>query len=559
MRTTLEWLKEQRERVWFAATVNLLILGILLLIFRPAFETNDDMGIALFVNGAKGTYDAHLVYSNYLLGLILSVLYQFTGGLPWYSLLQYAVLFLSFTAIFHVVVRKMKSVSAVWISVIVIWIFAYEGYIHIQFTKTAGIISAAGILLLLYAAAQEKAGWKLPACGYLLACFGFMYREHQFLAELALMSGIGLFLLLDGAETRAKELWRRLRRCLLFFGALALLAGCLHVTNSLSYRSLQWKEYFEYNRLRTELLDYGFPDYAENRAEYLALGVNRTALRLYRQWSYADTEKFTPEVMRGLIALKEPKTLGPRFLIDFLKDVPRQFFRRISACCLLVILLYSLYCARHSRSALITVGYEALLGFLLYLALYYKGRYLINRVDVGLCLAGILVLLWVVPSGKGGFSSGLGLVFLCMAVLLPQASWKSAWRISSAEQSGRMREARAALEEITADKEHLYVYKTRTLSFAAAYGVFDTIPFGSAGNVLGLGGWPAFTPGYCSQMEEYGVTNPYRDLIGSDRLYLVDDDIKLTMKYIHKYYDSSAKAVLVSEYPEFQVYRIVSG
>ena len=49
----------------FAIAANLLLLLLLLLIFRPIFETNDDIGLMNLVNGAKKVYDPHMVYSNY--------------------------------------------------------------------------------------------------------------------------------------------------------------------------------------------------------------------------------------------------------------------------------------------------------------------------------------------------------------------------------------------------------------------------------------------------------------------------------------------------------------
>lgn len=561
MKTKAAWLREQQEHVWFAALANLIVMCTLLLIFRPTFETNDDVAIALFVNGARGTYDAHLVYSNYLLGLVLSGLYQFSNQIPWYSLAQYVVLFLSFTSIFHVIVCRLKSVSATWLAIIVTWIFAYEGYIRIQYTKTAGIASAAGILVLLYAVEQKKTERSRIFCGlgYLLSCTGFMYREQQFLAELALMSGVGVFLLTEGMEKKSGEIIRRLRRGIMIFGVLAIAIVCLHMADRYAYRSPQWQDYLEYNELRTELVDFGFPDYLENKAAYKELGINRTAFQLYRGWNYADTEKFTPEVMRSLIALKKQRAVDLQLLKGFFREVPGRLLQRISFCCLLLVLLYCLCCGRPAKSAVITRIYEILLGFALYLVLYYSGRYLFNRVDVGLFLAVLLVLLWTVPPEKNMVKAPIGCLFFGAVAVLSAISWKDSWRSKSAPALERMYNARSILEEVASDTEHLYVVKAGTISVSTGYGVFDTMPYGIARNIFTLGGWQAFTAAYCDLMREYGLTNPYRNLSENDKLYLIDRDIKSTMKYIHKYYDKSAQAVLISEYPSYNVYQITSG
>ena len=60
------------------------------------------------------------------------------------------------------------------------------------------------------------------------------------------------------------------------------------------------------------------------------------------------------------------------------------------------------------------------------------------------------------------------------------------------------------------------------------------------------------------EMETHGITNPYRDVINNDSIYLVDDNIDLTLKYIRQYYDSSAQAVFIKTIGNVDVYQIRS-
>ena len=46
-------------------------------------------------------------------------------------------------------------------------------------------------------------------------------------------------------------------------------------------------------------------------------------------------------------------------------------------------------------------------------------------------------------------------------------------------------------------------------------------------------------------LESYGIENPYRDIIGSDSIYLIDNNIEQTMRHINRYYDPDAVAVLI--------------
>ena len=102
IRQVREWL------LWLAAIgINILVLAGLVCLLRPAFETNDDTALLTLVNGAKISSDPHMVISGMLLGRILMALYGITRALPWYTLVQYAMLFLSFTGMTRVMLQRL--------------------------------------------------------------------------------------------------------------------------------------------------------------------------------------------------------------------------------------------------------------------------------------------------------------------------------------------------------------------------------------------------------------------------------------------------------------------
>ena len=125
------WLEKRREKLWFSFLLNALILFVLLAVFRPVYETNDDMGIAGLVNMVKGESDAHVLFPHYLFGLLWELLYRLHQGVPWLPLFEYFCMFFSFSAITYVLIRKLKSNSSVWITAILVFWFSYEGYIRV--------------------------------------------------------------------------------------------------------------------------------------------------------------------------------------------------------------------------------------------------------------------------------------------------------------------------------------------------------------------------------------------------------------------------------------------
>ncbi len=550
------YLKQKYRKISVALISNLLILGAMAAVMRPSFETNDDIVFAELGSGLRGVKDAHLVFQNYGLGMIYRLLYGVTGRLPWYTIVQYMILFAAFTVVTYVLISRLGEISGLCLFVILACGFGYEGYIHLQFTKTAGIAAAAAVFLLLYLLEQEKYSWWGIAGGILLAVIAYMYREDQFWASCGLMAGAGLLFLFELRKYRNKKL-RRLGICVLTFGVLLLSVFGVDRWDSSKYRSAEWKEYQEFNQLRSELLDYGFPDYDSNQEIYEELGISREAYELYKSWNFNDTEKFDTEVMKKLVDLKQKRPLTIRTVTAFIRRFPSDLLRMPMFYFFAVFALLWILCGKKDVCSVISVLAECLLLVAVYFYLYYQGRYMVNRVDVGLWFSACLVMLWIFSSGEVRYMNTKVSVLLCMiCVALGQFMMYTDWRLATSSIPEARVSQRAVLETIGTDKEHTYLAKSGMLSEIVCYGPFDRMPENLLDNVYWFGGWECRTPGYTRAMEVHGIINPYRDVVNNENIYLVDDNIDLTIKYIRQYYAENAEAVFVKTIGNVDVYQI---
>lgn len=550
------YLKQKYRKISVALISNLLILGAMVAFMRPSFETNDDIVFAELGSGLRGVKDAHLVFQNYGLGMIYRLLYGVTGRLPWYTIVQYMILFAAFTVVTYVLISRLGEISGLCLFVILACGFGYEGYIHLQFTKTAGIAAAAAVFLLLYLLEQEKYSWWGIAGGILLAVIAYMYREDQFWASCGLMAGAGLLFLFDLRKYRNKKL-RRLGICVLTFGVLLLSVFGVDRWDSSKYRSAEWEEYQEFNQLRSELLDYGFPDYDSNQEIYEELGISREAYELYKSWNFNDTEKFDTEVMKKLVDLKQKRPLTIRTVTAFLRRFPSDLLRMPMFYFFAVFAVLWLLCGKKDVCSVISVLAECLLLVVVYFYLYYQGRYMVNRVDVGLWFSACLVMLWIFSSGEVRHMNTKVSVLLCMiCVVLGQFMMYKDWRLATSSIPEARVSQRAVLETIGTDKEHTYLAKSGMLSEIVCYGPFDRMPENLLDNVYWFGGWECRTPGYTRAMEVHGIINPYRDVVNNENIYLVDDNIDLTLKYIRQYYAENAQADFVKTIGNVDVYQI---
>ena len=306
------------KKLWFSAAVNLLGLLFLVLILKPCFEMNDDSTIYELTGGAKGVYDAHGVFLHLFLGQAMKLLSGLFPGIQWYTALQYAVLFCSFTAVFYVLMNRMKPAMAAASFGVLFFYFGYEGYIILQFSKTSGIASCAGIFLMFHGLEQKKKNWLCVSCGLLLALVGGMYRYKEFLMCAAVMSSLGVYTLFRLNWKRSRELFYTV---LAYLGSFLLLFGSfggLLLIQSFAYEKDEaWGEYLRYNDSRSSLMDYGFPDYDTFQEEYEKLGLSREDIELYRSGNYADSDLFDSEAIETLLSLRPKKELNRSFLLDY--------------------------------------------------------------------------------------------------------------------------------------------------------------------------------------------------------------------------------------------------
>lgn len=554
------WIERNKEQLWFSAALNGVFLALCLLIFYPFFDTNDDMGLISLCSGLRGASDMRLVYMNCALGWVFCRLYETVQGVPWFSLVQYALLYCSLTAATWVLIRKLKHTSSLWLVLLFLLVFSYECYIRVQYTKSAGVMTAAGLSLLFYAVFQEKLPL-LPWLGGLsLTLMGSLYRFNQFACETALFLPLGLFFLFSLFRAERKQRIGRFLRCAGTFMLAGVLALGAYGMDRAMYSDAGWEDFLRYDAARSELIDYGFPDYEKNEEAYLELGIDDSAYQLFRSWTHQDSEKITADVLESLVELKSNRKINLSFGKKFVQTIGKGILK-ISAFWVFAAMAAAwLLSGKKQVPEVLTFLAEAAFLTLLYGYLFYRGRYLFNRVDIGIWMAAAMVTAWLIRTEKPLPLKRAGAALFACAVLLSQCAWREHWRVSAQPAAEKaQQEERAVLEEIDRDDTHLYLAKASTLSFARAYGVWDGIPYGIGDNEYPLGGWTAQTATYRTVLERYGVKNPFRDMIGNDTVYLIDDKIDITLNYLRRWYDPGAEAEEVKTIGRYTVYRILAG
>lgn len=557
----LRWqIEKKKEKLWFSFLLNLAVLLLMVLFMHPWFETNDDSCIKMIVSGAMGETDcARTMCQHYFLGLFYSFLYRMFGnGISWYALVQHVVLLLSFTVIAYVILNKFDAPSALCVTGLLLMFFGYSCYIAMQYTKTSGAATAAAAFLLFFSVTKEKISYKGLAGAVLLGSVGFLYRYNEFAIVLALMTGIGVFLLLDMKSFPEKERVKRAVTGIAAYGLMAVMGVALFAADRYAYeKDPGWSYYMEYNDLRSSVMDYEKPDYEQNKDALEKMGISKSDYALYMHWNFNDTERVTADTWRGIAALQTEKPSMGIMLKSYFKTFPAAHFRMFIFYGALLILASWIFAGIHNRSSILTAIYEILIFNMGYFFLYYKGRYLMNRVDTGLWLAFSLVFIWLLSLGKIKLSGRNCAVLLLGIFLLCQGAWSEDWRLNAGERLEKNKRFQEVFTRIEEDKDHLYLAMTGILS-TEYFAPYDTVEKGSMENVVWLGGWETNMVSTNEKLQKYGVANPFRDIVDNDGVYLIGKDVGLIEKYIQKHYNADAKKEKAGTMGELSVYRFTT-
>lgn len=160
----------------------LVCIALQLIVFLTSdirYETNDDLYMNLITSGFLGGQpDAHLPYSHFLIGKLLSQLYLWNTSLNWYALYLICVQFISWLLIFYVLSGRKQPFMHIGYALGLYLFMGPISYSHLQFTTTATIAAVAGMLLVYDSIKGVGINWRKLIAGMVILAITFMIRKH---------------------------------------------------------------------------------------------------------------------------------------------------------------------------------------------------------------------------------------------------------------------------------------------------------------------------------------------------------------------------------------------
>jgi len=295
--------RNTNRMAWLTALLMNAVLFALIFIFLDVrYTTNDDSVILrAFMGYETGTPAQFSIYIHGLLAWPLYWLGSAFPGVPFFSYLQFGLLFLGLTVCTKSILQAFRSSSfllgcAAGLAFLLLFGIKYTA--RPTYTSTAAILGAAAVMQLLSIDHTRPKGVVLSMLGAgLLAALAYALRQITLLAVLAYcgLAFVLAFLRWYGVGKSAKQSPKPM---LVSLGLIAVLLGALAAGREIEIRALGMQEHLEWQQARISLVDYH--DVNAIPQDVLdSVGWTPAVAQMVSNWSFLD-ENITAEAFRTL-------------------------------------------------------------------------------------------------------------------------------------------------------------------------------------------------------------------------------------------------------------------
>lgn len=551
--------KMKQYRWLMVILLNITVVGILLIIFQP-IRNQDDYAIASDLYGSYlGRYNNSAIYINPVYATLVTWLLTLNGSVPWYPVLMYIWTFIALTLVTFCLIDLQDNWFGWGAGFVLAFAFGYECYICLQWTKISAIALAAGFF---YFMCREKMG-----IGHIVAFIEILAGALIRSSNIPMVLGVWgctlvfeIFLQIIDKKSVVKYIKK-------IFVLLCVGVAIWGVTKYTSSMSVDDTDYPEWNANRAYLQDYGIPDYMEYKEIYETYGITQDEWKYVRAWG---TDVYNAELYENLVTAKKEilkyksgKTEELGILVrKFMVQYPRNFVQIDVFYCYLVLLILLLVLLK-TKFRWLMVGYSFVMLMGLNFYLFYKGRYFIHRVDVGIFFAVILALLYLWR--KGVYSppktSRLWTAIVWVGVLIILTP------IGVMDDDVdfipiTMLQENKMFNHYSSKDDHFYVYANTNYHNnwrIASFDVFQVPELGELKNTFGI----LFPTKMIQQnLKKQGITDPYVDLVDGTGMYFVSDRSEVDewmIGYLAKRNGKPVTVTMVKKVLNKYIYRVNSG
>mgnify|MGYP003370950712 CR=1 FL=1 len=344
------------------------------------YAVNDDLAMREIASGIRsGVPDGHLVFIRYPLGWIISRCYLWLNkNIDWYGLFLLSVMAICFALGCYYIDLCTKDLRCKSLAIVANILFSCVHIFMLQWTICATYCCVISLLALNSVEKNDKRKLygRYGIC-LTLWLLGYMIRRNVFWLFTILSFPIVLYVIFIQYRNSRKK-W--IGVSLVLYTILFLGVGATEYIHRQAYKSEQWRNYEQFNQVRSELYDYyGIPDYSANQEFYKDKGISKETYDNLCKYAFIYDPNINIETLNELVEFQKEKQSKEellqgnrlRLVWEIISDY-KYIYMEIILCGLVIVI--SINSCRKKGAYRYVCGLSAMLWIMANIYLLIRGR-----------------------------------------------------------------------------------------------------------------------------------------------------------------------------------------
>ncbi len=562
-----------QKRFWYnllmIAFINAIFLIVYYKIFRIYFAVNDDTAMGGLMAGIQGMFPGHSVFVNFIPSYLISKLAMIYGSINWYGVYLLGTFYLSFTFIGAVILQRLrlKIGTAIYISLIACGFIPVLGYF--TFTVIAYVAVLAGIVFIIqgYYSEVNSIKYWLYILGTLMFINGSLIRYKCIYTGIVLLCGFITMELIKGLKTNIKKI---MILCLVIFISCGFSFVFRVYSMNQYYKDSVWREYLKFNKARSNLIDFGLPDYHTNKEFYTSVGWSENDYNIFNSYSFPEDEKFSTANLEKIYEYKKSMDSHIDFTVvtrKLLESIEREYTIQI---CILLIIIISIYNVYFSKNRVMSI-FVVIFPFITHILFI-----LINRAPYRVVYPHyfITVVLLLIISNEyektsihnkdnkaveKSINCILSMIIISSIVILINPLYKNYYNRKNIGNNELLKQSIEIYHTLCNDKNNVYLTSMDyNGSLVKENSILRWNLPGSKENVISVGGWGSRSKNIKYVKELNKIDNLIYDLIKKDNYFFVDrgNHVSMYIIYFKETYNLDVSFDIVNNMYNSSIYKV---
>lgn len=547
--------------------INLLIFGATNIMFDVKYEQVDDFIIYNLYSGLDGTYNLHGIYIHPLICLIISVLYRIIPIINWHSIFLLSIQFICFTLIGYTILKKHNNELAIILYIVFASVFYSTLLMLIQYTSVAALLILTSFILFIdRVEKEEKVNIKKSILIFILYMVGIMTRMQSLLIVIPFM---GLYFLINIIKYKYKTIQKdKIVIIVKYYTVYLLITLVVWISTNIIYNSNEvYKNYMEYNDIRSTLHDIIYVDYEENKEIFDEIGWSRNDYYMFYTFNFGDENIYSKDNLQKILEYKIQKD-GVYKISTNLYGIIKNLFEEMRysipyiSMLFIIIFIISLF-NKNRKKENILIFITTILIHLLFIII---NRSMLRVVIPEYILGTALIMYNLKLKYKDRINDDMKncLIVICIIVsicMLCGNKYNYQYKLDDYKNYQEL------INYINNNKQNVYLYTTPALQYRyLVYSVYKMPPKASFSNLRVIGGWDIFTQNYYDFKDRYELDGNLLDLL-KDNVYLIDGNVYWSGKEFDNYKENIVFAIKenynikvecreVKEFDNLKIYKV---